>query len=167
MAIYSEVTPDVLGLAADVISHHHPKLLDARIGFIFQDEASTKLGKVVLGSAQRISDKQRVAGLDMHYLVTIARDMWVTLTTHQKKALLDHELCHCDFTYGGIGETKMRGHDIEEFQCIIDRYGLWKQDLQEIAPSFQNAIQSPLPGLAELKRMGAILSVEPAMVEAI
>lgn len=161
MAIYSEVTPDVLGLAAEVVSHYHPALQDAKMGFIFQDEASIRFGKQVLGTAQKISDKQRAAGLDMDYLITIALDVWKSLSLTQKKALIDHELCHCDYAYG---EAKMRGHDIEEFNCIVERYGLWKPDLKEFGISVNQAM---LPGLEPLRRMGAILAVEPEMAEAI
>lgn len=158
MAVYTEVTPDVLGLAADIISHYHPELLDAKIGFIFQDEASKKLGKIVLGNAAKVTDKQQVAGLDLDYIITIAKDMWDSLEPIQKRALIDHELCHCDYT---TGEAKMRGHDIEEFDCIIQRYGLWKPDLVKFG---QTVMQQELPGVAELRRTGAILSISPELM---
>lgn len=163
MPTYTEVTPDVLGIAAEIISHHHPALLDAKIGFIFQDEASKKLGKIVLGTATKISDKQRAAGLDLDFLITIAKDMWQDLSRHQRKALIDHELCHCDFS-GGY--AKMRGHDIEEFNGIVERYGLWKPDLARFGDVVNEAVQDTLPGLEPLRRMGAILAVEPRLAPA-
>lgn len=163
MANYTEVTPDVLSIAAEIINHHHEALLEAKIGFIFQDEASKKLGKIVLGNATKISDKQRAAGLDLDYLITIAKDMWQELTFHQRKALIDHELCHCDYTFG---YAKMRGHDIEEFHCIVKRYGLWKPDLERFGHVASEAIQEALPGLEPLRRMGAILAVDPQFAPA-
>lgn len=157
MPVYTEVTPDVLGIAAEVISHYHEALLDAKIGFIFQEEAGKKLGKIVLGNAAKVSDKQRVAGLDLDYIITIAEDMWQSLTLIQKRALVDHELCHCDFT---IGEARMRGHDVEEFTCIIQRYGLWKEDLVKLGLAVE---QAKLPGF-EPKHNGAVLSIRPQMM---
>lgn len=159
MSKYLEVDEMVLGIAAEVISNYHSELLDAKIGFVFQEEASKRLGKVVLGNASKVSDKQRVAGLDLDYIITIAYDYWQAMTIEHKKALIDHELCHCDYN---DGDTKMRGHDIEEFQCIIDRYGLWRPDLEKIAPSFENAIQMHLE---PLPKRGGIVAVVPAMVE--
>lgn len=165
MANYTEVTEDVLSLAYQIISAHHPWLLEAKIGFIFQDEASTKLGKTVLGNATKISDKQRAAGLDLDYLITIAKDTWQELSIHQRKALIDHELCHCDFTQG---YAKMRGHDVEEFYCIVQRYGLWKPDLDIFGSVVSEAIQEPLPGLEQvtIRRNGAILAVDPQLAPA-
>lgn len=159
MANYTEVTPDVIGIASEIISHFHPDLIDAKIGFIFQEEAGKKLGKIILGNASKVTDKQRVVGLDLDFIIVIARDMWQELESRQKKALIDHELCHCDFS---LGYAKMRGHDIEEFTCIVERYGLWKPDLTRFGEVVNQQI---LPGMEILKRKGAILSVKPEMAE--
>lgn len=161
MATYSEVTPDVLGIANKIITRYHPPLTLARVGFLFQDEASKKAGNYVLGSASKTSDKERAAGLDYDFIITLAKDMWQDLSQHQREALIDHELCHCDFTQG---YARMRGHDIEEFHCIVERYGLWKSDLAVFG---QVVEQHLLPGMAtELHRMGAVLAVNPAMAMA-
>jgi len=101
-------TKDVLSLAHQIISAHHPWLKEAKIGFILQDFASLKLGNTVLGNAAKISDKQRAADLDLDYLITIALDTWRELSTNQRKALIDHELCHCDFTRGYAKNARPR-----------------------------------------------------------
>lgn len=161
MATYSEVTPDVLAVANRVITRHHPDLLDAKVGFIFQDEASKKDDKYVLGSATKVTDKQRSVGLDLDFIVTVAMDMWQELDQNQREALIDHELCHCDFR---MGYARMRGHDFEEFACIVERYGLWKPDLVKLG-EILNPQQGFLPGLEPLRSMGAVLAVDPQFAE--
>lgn len=75
----------------------------------------------------------------------------------QKAALIDHELCHCD--YDDVEEVAgIRGHDVEEFREIIERYGLWRQDLVEIAPAFQRAVQMGLPDMPQ--REGGVVAVK-------
>ena len=159
MSNYFEVDANVLGLAAEIISHHHPGLVDAKIGFIFQEEASKRNGRIILGNASKVSEKQRIAGLDLDYIITIAYDWWKGMTFNQKKALIDHELCHCDYD---DGDAKIKGHDIEEFKCIVDRYGLWRTDLIEIAPSFEKAIQMKFE---TLPKRGEVVAVSPAAVK--
>lgn len=155
---WHEVPQGVLDLASGIIEAHHPSLLDARIGFIFRSEAQIGNGREIWGQAQKVSNKLKVY-LDFDFLIWLAADAWASLTLNQKKALIDHELCHCLYDEGKIS---LRPHDIEEFTEIVDRYGLWRVDLEKMAQSMRDAIpeQITLPGLQELKRGGAVLSVE-------
>lgn len=158
--IWTEVTQSVLDMASGIIEAHHPHLLDARVGFIFRSEAESSAGKEVWGKAQKVSDKLKVY-LDFDFLIWIARDAWASLSINQKQALLDHELCHCLYKEGA---ASMRPHDIEEFTQIVDRYGLWRLELAQMANSMRDAKpeQDTLPGIMDgLKRAGAVLSVVP------
>lgn len=69
------------------------------------------------------------------FAITIHLEAWCKLLASQKKALVDHELCHCFMEFDENNEPKlsMRGHDIEEFADIVARHGLWKQDLEDFA----------------------------------
>jgi len=157
--IWSEVSQNVLDMASGIIEAHHPDLLDARIGFIFRSEQQISAGKSTWGKAQKVSDKLKVY-LDFDFLIWLALDVWISLSYNQKQALLDHELCHCLYDER---KMSMRAHDVEEFTEIIDRYGLWRIDLEKMALSMQGAKidQGILPGiLVGLKRSGAVLSVE-------
>ena len=158
---WMEVPQNVLDMASGIIEANHPDLLDARIGFIFRSEAQTGNGKQTWGKAQKVSDKLKVY-LDFDFLIWLARDVWAGLSANQKMALLDHELCHCLYE---DGKLSMRPHDVEEFTEIIDRYGLWRNDLEAMAISMRDAKleQNTLPGIIDsLKRSGAVLSVEVA-----
>jgi hypothetical protein len=158
MPTYTQVGPDVLAMAREVIGSHHKELLDARIGFIFQDTASKRLGKTVLGNTALVSDKQRAAGLDLDYIITLAEDEWEFLTSAQRMALLDHELCHCDYS---IGEASVRGHDIEEFNCIIERHGLWNLGLCATANAIAEAQQLKLD--LEIPPRGSVEAIAPEL----
>lgn len=151
-----KVPEDVLKLAQEIIWEHHQELTEFAIGFIFRSEASTNAGKMVLGQASKITGKY-LPFVDLDGLVWLAGDVWPSLSMNQKRALIDHELCH--FEVDPEGNLKMRGHDIEEFRCIIERYGLWKADLIDFAPAVIQASQTRLPGF-ERNGRGAV-AVEP------
>jgi hypothetical protein len=153
---WSKVPDDVLKLAQDIIWEHHPELTEFAIGFIFRSEASISGGKMVLGQASKVTGKYSPF-IDLDGLVWLAADVWTTLSMHQKRALIDHELCH--FEVNQEGALTMRGHDIEEFKCIIERYGLWKSDLIAFAPAVIQASQVRLPGFERNGR--GVVAVEP------
>lgn len=156
-ATWSEVDQTVLDLAQEIIHLHHKDLQEARIGFLFRSEASTSQGKTVWAHAEKVSAKFGPL-LDLHFLIWIAEDIWTRIDSQKRRALIDHELCHCEM----VGDPKMRAHDIEEFQCIIERYGFWNVDLYRLKPAFEEAIQLDL-GLPKSERPGPV-AVDPASI---
>lgn len=60
---------------------------------------------------------------------------WNLLTDSQRRALVDHELCHCGVKDPGADEPEwtLRAHDIEEFKAVIERHGFWKSDVREFS----------------------------------
>jgi hypothetical protein len=65
------------------------------------------------------------------FVIVISADTWKRLDERQRRALVDHELCHCVVSYDddGMPVLSTRTHDIEEFGSIIDRHGLWTTHL--------------------------------------
>lgn len=159
MPEFTEVNNLVLEIANRCISDYHADLREANVGFIFRTEAPETNGKITLGKASKVSAQQRAAGLDLHFLIWIAQDVWDRLTEHARMALIDHELCHC---YMVGDEAKLRGHDIEEFNEIIDRYGFWNQSLMNAAPTIEKAFQ--LDFGMEFNPSGSVVAVNPAQV---
>lgn len=155
MTEFIEVSQDVLHTAQDLIQAYHPALRDARIGFVFRDTAAQSAGKLSLAQASKINPKLQVH-LDLDFLIWIARDFWMSSGREVREALLDHELCHCDWNNG---QPRIRPHDIEEFAQIIGRRGFWSQDLFSAAPVFQRALQLDLPDLSP-RRPGGLVKVE-------
>jgi predicted metallopeptidase len=158
-AVWTEASSELIHMAREIIDAYHPSLKDANVGFIFRDEAPESNGKATYAKAQKVDPKLRATGLDLDFLIWVAEDRWNQLDTNQRRALIDHELCHC---YLAFGEPKMRHHDIEEFTEIIERYGFWNRDLFDAVPAVQKALQLDL-GL-EIRPKGAVVAIDPKQV---
>lgn len=157
--VWSKVPDAVLQLAHEIIVGHHPELLEFNIGFIFRSEASTLGGKAVLGQASKVSAKLATV-LDMDGLIWLPEDVWYSSGQQGKRAMLDHCLCH--FTVQLDGSLTTRAHDIEEFKEIIERYGLWNEDLRATANALSRAgEQLHLPILPQ-NHNGQLIALEPA-----
>ena len=70
-------------------------------------------------------------------MIEVGRNLWDGMTPQQRRALVDHELCHLSVEQDDDGSWvgRTRGHDVEEFVSIIDRHGLWKADVAALASS--------------------------------
>ena len=123
--------PEVKVLAEEIIKAHHPHLEDEEIEYVFRSKASVRGTKVILGLAKKmrglVSFLSRDS-MDTYFLMDIAKDTWETLTDKQKRALVDHELCHFGIDEDD-GSRYIIPHDVEEFAIIIERYGVWSQGI--------------------------------------
>jgi len=134
MAEFYKVDDEVLEIAKDVM-RYHPDLNGSRIVFVFRDKAQKLHGSIVLGAAQKVSEKYKVH-FPYDFLITLALDQWQNMSDVGKKAVVDHELCHCTLTERGWG---IRDHDIEEFREVVERHGLYKSDLMAFAMAVKEA----------------------------
>jgi DNA segregation ATPase FtsK/SpoIIIE-like protein len=144
MKKFSEATAEVISLAEELIGKYHPNLDEARIAFVFQDEATETNGRIILGTTTKVSPKMQPF-MEYDFLIVIAEDRWIASSRQAHEALIDHELCHC----GGdsLNGWKLRHHDVEEFFEVIERHGAWKSDLFKL----QNIMQPGLPGIEEAR----------------
>lgn len=135
---------EVAKIAADLIRdvEMHKPLAQARIEYVWRDKASKSNDRVVLAKARKVSGLNAYlanasAGLmdldanEPLFVVEVAADTWERLKPEQRIALIDHELCHLVVDENGDGDPVLstRGHDLEEFACIVERHGLWKSDV--------------------------------------
>ncbi len=103
MTCYSKCT-EAADIATSIIPEHHPDLAAAgvKLLFLFRDRAAKAGGKIVLGKAAKraardrflsriVSDEQVIDAI-----IEIAEDKWATLKPEQRRALVDHELCHLE-----------------------------------------------------------------------
>lgn len=137
--------PDVRRIAEHIIDTvpEHKRLKDVRVEYVFRDKAQKSKGRVVLGTAQKLTglsafladDEQsaELADADPFFVVVIAYDVWERLDEKMRRALVDHELCHCTVEYDDEGAPKLatKGHDLEEFAQIIERHGLWSSNVAQ------------------------------------
>jgi hypothetical protein len=122
---------NVESLAQRLIPKFHSELIDARIRYLFINEGSKKGGRPVLGKVRKISGALEFL-LDTDFLIEIALDSWNDLSEQQRAALVDHLLERC---YGEedekSGEMKwtVREPDVQEFSSILQRHGVWNENL--------------------------------------
>jgi len=138
MATEWRKAPDyVLDITKRLIALYHEPLKDARIGVIMRSEAPTVGGQFVLGGAEKVSAKAQVHA-PYDFIIWLSADRWGLLAPLQKEALIDHELCHCQWN-DIEGKAAIRPHDIEEFAEILERYGYWWPHAEGVADAAQQA----------------------------
>lgn len=149
---WREAQQPVLELAERLIERYHEHLKDARIAIIMRSEAPVAGGQVTYGKARKVSAEQQVH-IPYDFIIWLANDRWVSfLSAAQREALLDHELSHCEWD----GYTaSIRGHDVEEFNHIIERHGFWWPQ----SDSFEVAVQQALP-IPKEERQGGVSTID-------
>lgn len=120
-------------MANNLIPQYHPELAGARIKYVFQEKASKKGGKIVYGSAKKLSGLTEFL-VQADFLVTVAADEWRQMPQETRLALVDHLLERCfgeeDEENGGAMKWKTREPDVHEFGTILSRHGQWNEGLQ-------------------------------------
>ena len=150
--------PEVEAIGVDLIATvpDHEPLGAAHIYWLFMDTVPMSNGRYVLGRARRVSGwaaflaqgPVEAASYESpvpFFTVEIAEQPWHQLRAHQKRALVDHELCHLKVDLDAdVPALKMRGHDFEEFIAVIRRHGLWSTASQEGAMAMAEELSSAL-----------------------
>lgn len=158
MVSWEEASQEVINMAEELIAKYHPVLGKyARVGFVFRSEAQVSNGRAVLGKASKVSEKLKTL-LELDFLIWIAKKEFEAMEDERKRALIDHELSHCSIT---DGDFRMRHHDVEEFHAIIERYGLWTDDLQRTKAAIDKAEQLHFDELAR----GLVKALDGATLE--
>jgi hypothetical protein len=157
---YKPADDTVREMAQEIIRKSHPGLEGVQIRFMFRSKASKRGGAVTLGSTRVISGLAAVLATPVEelqaaravqgpdympsfFVIDLAEDYWADMAEDGKKALIDHELCHCgiDPETGNLG---LIDHDVQEFTAIIERHGIWKPDLAKFAKASKDALQGLL-----------------------
>lgn len=111
-------------------------------------------GHLILGKCVKVSDLNReFAAYD--FVILLNQEVWEDseFTDSQKRALVDHELCHAAAAVDEKGARydergrrvfRVRKHDIEEFRAIVERHGCYKRDLEMFAEALLQRRKAPL-----------------------
>lgn len=165
MAVEWEQAPEeVVALMQELVDKHHPPLKNARIGVLFRETGVMRNGKRNLGQASKVTAKvQALLDEPLDFLIWVAADWWLDeATPQQRRALLDHELMHCAWSENG---WMIRGHDIEEFALIVERYGLdWRGDYE--SERFARAVHRTQLPFKEPEFSGGVVAVKPPATSA-
>ena len=131
-------------LCEEVLRAHHPELIraDCEVAFQFvvcENEAGemkmpkpNKHGQTVLGKAKCFPAADRAVGAP-DFSITVLLNWWELATDEQRRALVDHELCHCGLDDTGEHEKPMSvPHEFEGFHAELARHGPWDHNLQRV-----------------------------------
>ena len=123
-----EVNEHYAELAREIIENE-PELkdiLDSQVTIVYLSSEHKKKsdGKLVFGQCEKVAEKYKW-GIPCDFTITIFEPNVEGFSEEQLKILLFHELLHIDIVFNPDGtETySTRGHDLEDFKLIIDRYG--------------------------------------------
>jgi hypothetical protein len=136
------------------VANHHPHLAQMNIAVNWHYSLKPGPdGKMILGSFKICSDLER----QMHNfdgIMTLNYTWWhhPTVQDSHREALVDHELCHprvmMDEDAGApkldeLGKIRYFNarHDIEDFEDVVTRHGLWKNDLERMARTMVEALE--------------------------
>ena len=142
------------GWLHDLLETYHQDVMDARFALAWHTGWNPDDdGHLTLGQCRKSSDLEReiqdVAAFDFVILLNQNFFEDALVTDLQRRAVLDHELCHAavkldDDRHPVIDERgrvqyRIRKHDLEEFSTIAERYGCWKRDIEAFAKSLAKA----------------------------
>jgi hypothetical protein len=173
-------------LLAAIRAENHFDTAEAKIALAWRKGTKPNAdGKLVLGRCVKATDLQREL-IDFDFVIVLNKEFWEDpeFDREKKLALLDHELCHAaravDADGNAMVDTKqrpvwrVRGHDVEEFEEIVTRHGVWKRDLERFAEAIAKRNRSPLftgtdPAAAAdaLSRDSAFLAAADRMVSGV
>jgi hypothetical protein len=149
-------------LLDEVRTAHHEDTQEARIALAWRKGLKPDPdGKLILGKCVKASDLQREL-VAWDFVILLNKEVWddAEFTDENRRALLDHEMCHAAKSYGSDGEPKIderfrpvwriRKHDIEEFNSIVERHGVWKRDLERFAEAIMRKKKPMLPGMGKV-----------------
>jgi hypothetical protein len=152
----SDVGRPIYRLLRDLVNAQHAHLVDARIALAWCTSWKPDVdGRVVLGKCKKASDLDReLSAYD--FIILLKKSFWqdIAVTHGQRTALLDHELCHAGVavdprTGEPITDERRRTvyrlvkHDLEEFNAIVERHGLYKRDLETFYASINRSARAP------------------------
>ncbi len=131
----------------------HAHLLDghARVHFLMVRDEVVMAGRMVLGAVHLPRVQGRLKGVfdwmlasllpsAPDFLVLLDRGYWMSGSERDREILIYHEMCHCvqavdkegdpRYTDDGDAVWALRGHDVEEFEATVRRYGAYSDELK-------------------------------------
>ncbi len=129
-----------------LVDKHYPHLQNFLIRLCMVPKSWKRSGRVVLAQARASSVRERVL-FGIHGWIEIAEEIWEAdppvLSLELQEAILDHELSHFE-----VKETPVEDvlklvtvpHDIEDFLAVIQRHGLYRDELIELGIVLQGQL---------------------------
>ena len=93
---------EAAAIATELIEQYHPRLIGVKISHLLKimpvpkPKKSAKPPRATLAKISKVSPKTNaIAEKDYHFVVEYGSLYWDTMDDKMKRALVDHELCHC------------------------------------------------------------------------
>ena len=120
--IYREIGERVKNSRLELVPVKHST---ARIGYLESNKAKKKNRRLIFGECRRVKDSEKWCNPYDYEIIIYAPNV-AGFSEKQLEILIFHELLHIDIGENKKGEEvfRVKSHDIEEFMCIIDEYGL-------------------------------------------
>lgn len=116
------------------------------IVYLSSTQQKTKADKFVFGQCEKVADKYKWS-IPCDFTITVFEPNIEQFTEEQLRILLFHELLHVGIDIGEDGEEKysIKGHDLEDFKVIIDRYGTdWATPPESFGEMLTNAVKQKI-----------------------
>jgi hypothetical protein len=147
-----ESHPDIYAMADELVTKYHDGLNGCHYVLFWKHNWKPDVnGRVTLGMAKLPGDENREL-FEHDFRILLNKEWWDQFDDSQRKALLDHELCHVEWPEDKEGNKKqddrgrpvlrIRRHDIGEFRVVVSRHGLYKSDLMEFVAAAEQAKRS-------------------------
>jgi hypothetical protein len=135
----------------DLPEHSHLREGEAEIEWLLRTNPKVQGGRQILGTCYLPSVQgqlkdffmwmvERQFGRIPHFLIVLDKGYWDQSGPRAREILVYHELCHAKqavdqydapkFDKDGRAVWALRGHDVEEFTSVVERYGAWNADIQ-------------------------------------
>ena len=146
----------IYGLMDELVVQYHEDLAQANIALAWNLSWKPDLdGRATLGKCRKVGSLDREL-MEYDFVIILLREFWDSsdVTDEQRRALLDHELCHGAVVKDKNGDPvedergrklyRTRKHDIEEFSQVVERHGTYKHELEKFAQAIQKSRQGKL-----------------------
>lgn len=144
--VWEWIRQEIISEDGSIYNPAHEHLYEANIQVMWASSSFNKQGRTVLGQAEKIMhraggwQKARMEqqmrdwfGDEPEFIITLAADYCSQCSDLEFCALVEHELFHIAhkadkygapaFGENGMPKLEMRGHDVEEFVGVVERYG--------------------------------------------
>ena len=121
---------EVIDVMRDVLNEYHAHLRNANIVCLFTSKPKKRSGKIRIASCEAVNETYNYL-TEADFIITVFDKAWERLADKEKRYVLDHELCHAFVGENKNGEPvyKVIPHDLEEFNELVERYGLMQREL--------------------------------------
>lgn len=140
-------------LSEEIRMKHHEHLHNAEIVFLLTKKASVKGGRISYGKT-RLANGLTKYFARADFVIVITAMLWDKATPEKRRVMVDHELCHCSYEEDEKGNRTwaIRHHDVEEFTAIVDRHGLWQEQLRDFGLAVGRQLELGLTPKGETKK---------------